>query len=324
MAVSSFAWSAASKRVYDIAIYAVGFESRARHVASLREVTAKRTVCVDFESAGVFAYDENKRFYESVGARFVSCRSTNFIATLTLEFTAAKAIADTERRSVQIFLDCSSLTRQIVAQVLLLAAGLLGQNVEVCVAYALSNYEPPPPEAPSYISEPVVPALAGWSSDLDKPPYVVMGLGYEVGRALGCLDYLEASTAALLLPKGLDPRFLEDVRKSNQLLISLTDTDAHILYDVLDPFETYQKLDSLTFGAMRSHRVVLVPLGPKILASLCVMLAIENYPNVCVWRVSGGGYEVPMERSAAGEVTSVSFVPSDLRHAVGQAAFADS
>jgi hypothetical protein len=127
-------------------------------------------------------------------------------------------------------------------------------------------------------------------------------MGFEPGPALGCMDYLELPEVRLFMPLGVERRFEEAVQAANSALIDQAGKANVLPYDVLDPSNAYQKLESLVHGLLPIYRPVIIPLGPKILAALAIILAIKMYPLVCVWRTSSGSGTDVRNRSAHGEV----------------------
>jgi len=183
----------------------------------------------------------------------------------------------------------------------------IGHRGRIFCTYALSAWDSPPTsELPSHISEPVVGDLSGWSEDLSKPPCAVIGLGFEPGRALGCIDYLEIPGVRLFVPHGPDVRFEEAVVGANKALFAEVGEGAVLHYDVMNPSDTYQRLESRLFGLAPRSRPVIIPLGPKIFSAVSICLVVQMLPKICVWRTSAGVGENTSDRTAGGEVSCFS------------------
>jgi hypothetical protein len=206
-----------------------------------------------------------------------------------------------------VLLDISSCSRSVLATILLRLDAIANEGVDLTCAYALSEwFEAPSDELPSSVSEPVIGDLSGWSDDLSNPPCAVIGLGFEPGRALGSIDYLEVPEVRLFIPEGPEPRFRAAVLKANEMLLDVNGNRA-IRYDVRNPEDLYQKLKSLILGLRTSYRPIVIPLGPKMFAVVAMLLAIELAPLICVWRVSAGSGEEVADRGASGETVAFSF-----------------
>jgi hypothetical protein len=286
-------------------IVVCGYEARAKFVLNRLRQPSVRTFVLDYGSKGVFSYDNNKRVMEEVsGVEFLPIdRDVGGRLVEKLE----KLRGQLQDGELQVLFDVSSCSRSVMAAIWLSIAESLGEQATITCTYALSAFEKAPTdELPSPISEPVVGDLAGWSVDLVKPPCAIIGLGFEPGRALGCMDYLEIPEVRLFMPRGPDERFETAVKGANAALIEETGILNLLPYQVLDPVSTYQKLESLVHGLLPSFRPVLIPLGPKIFASLCIVLAIQRRPLLCVWRTSAGPRAEEYDRQASGEVAAFS------------------
>ncbi len=287
---------------FDICIFVCGYETRASYVASKFEAEWETAVILDYECGGILQYDANRAFYEKFDNSSFLPISDDLIVQLAAYLENATLPNDPETRA-QIFIDISSCSRSVMAKILLAVSETLRSRAQITCAYALSSFDNPPDgELPSHISEPVIGDLSGWSDDLFKPPCAVIGLGFEPGRALGCMDYLEIPEVRLFMPVGVDERFKEAVREANSVLISEAGSLSVLPYEILDPAATYEKMESLIHGLLAKFRPVIIPLGPKIFAALAMILAIRTFPRVCVWRTSSGTIGETADRKASGEI----------------------
>jgi hypothetical protein len=121
-------------------------------------------------------------------------------------------------------------------------------------------------------------------------------VGYEPGRALGCLDGFEASSAFAFRARGGGPEFERDVDEANADFFGVIGGDQVFDYDVRDPMATFASISSLVTGLSRSTRVVIIPFGPKIFAAAAMLAAITSRSDAAVWRVSGEHFEEPALR----------------------------
>lgn len=287
---------------FDIAIAICGYETRSSHLFKTAEFQATRTVVLDYHSDGMLSYDANKAFYEALDDRDFIDIDDQLAARLRETLTHIGTQMEPEDALPRILIDISSCSRSVMAKLLLSIAETLPARAEVTCAYALSAFDTPPDgELPSHISEPVVGDLSGWSDDLSKPPCAVIGLGFEPGRALGCMDYLEIPEVRLFMPFGVDPRFEQAVHNANAVLITEAGGQSVLPYEVLDPAATYEKMESLVYGLMPRFRPVIIPLGPKIFAALAMVLAVRMLPQICVWRTSSGTVGEIVDRKASGD-----------------------
>jgi hypothetical protein len=287
----------------DVFVAACGYEGRAWHVAALLAPTETSTIVLDYESFGILQYDLNRSKYAGLqNATFVSLKQEGLEDRILRSLEQAKCSLGSNR-GLNVLFDASSCSRRVIARVSVLLRSVVDLVSVVNFAYAPAKYySPPTGELPSHISEPVIGDLSGWSDDLSKPPCAIIGLGFEPGRALGCIDYLEIPTVRIFMPQGPDFRFIEHVVKANESLLDEVGRDLVFDYDILDPARTYEKLESLVFGLMSRYRPVIIPLGPKIFSVISIQLAIELMPAICVWRTSSGDLTEPKDIDASGEV----------------------
>jgi hypothetical protein len=134
------------------------------------------------------------------------------------------------------------------------------------------------------------------------PLAAVIGTGYEYGRALGILEYLEPAVAWIFNPTGVNDEYNASLRKVNKDLFGLIPPAQVSDYDVSDPLGCLERIEAIVFGLHQRSRILLCPFGPKIFALVCLLVAEIHKPHATVWRVSGGQSEEPSDYAAAGEV----------------------
>jgi len=294
-------------RNFDIAIWTCGYEQRARYICENQVVIAKSNLVFDYQSLDILDFNKNKSYFESIdNVSFY----TNELDLLNQIGPKLEAL-DEESESLKLFLDVSSCSRSVAAKILenlKLIASARAKNLLITIGYALSEFSTPPDsELPCHISEPVIGELSGWSSDLSKPPFAIVGIGFEPGRALGAIDYLEIPEVRIFFPKGPDARFDGAVAAANSFLIE-EETDGNVLpYSILSPNILYEKMVSLVTGIFSQYRPVVIPLGPKIFAAVAIVLALNLAPNICVWRTSSGPSGNPQNIKPQGPISIFRF-----------------
>ena len=291
-----------SAQPFNLAIATCGYETRASYLFKTVALEATRSLVLDYRCEGVLSYDVNKEYYDALSNRdFIDIDDGINTRLRTALLQAATQVEPGAR--LRILIDISSCSRSVMAKLLLAISDTLPGRTEIVCAYALSEFETPPDgELPSHISEPVVGDLSGWSDDLSKPPCAVIALGFEPGRALGCMDYLEIPEVRLFMPHGVDQRFEHAVCEANAVLIAEAGGQSVLPYQILDPAATYEKMESLIYGLLTRFRPVIIPLGPKIFAALAIILALRMLPRICVWRTSSGSIGEVSDRTASGEI----------------------
>jgi len=217
------------------------------------------------------------------------------------EVVREAALAEEVRR---ISVDVSSLNRRRIAHCVDLLKDLSKRapESEVTYYYSPSKFVPPSDDITQNESiGPVGPAYSGQLLYPERPPVVIVGLGYETGKALGAVEFLQAGDVWLFVPQSNEPRFEREVLRANASLIDLVTQDRLLTYRVEDPEGTYVDLCSLLRGVSASSNAVLLPLGPKVFSLTC-MLTSRVFPTVSVWRASGGRHDTPIYREADGGV----------------------
>ena len=184
--------------------------------------------------------------------------------------------------------------------VLFAALGELACQIKIrlAIGYSLSRYIPPPQKWARSVTPvaPVHASFAGWG-DPFMPIHVVVGLGYEAGKAFGAVQYLEPSHCTPLMPISPEERFLVSVEEQNRDFLK---RHPHPLrYEVMQPARTYLSLMSVLSGILRDHRAILLPFGPKILFTLSLLAGLVH-PQVSVWYVEGEDNQQSDEGSPSG------------------------
>ena len=284
----------------DLFFATLGFEGRATHIPSLYRPMASKEVAFGFDDRHVLQYERNLSWFKSNGFEvndFVSDRDFARVVRPLLDDLVA------DKASPQICIDISSINRYRLA-VLIDHLRLLGSRkiLNVDFLYSLGKFSEPPGEiAPNTHFGPVSNEFAGWTVDPNKPPVSIVGLGYEEGKAIGAVEYLQSDETWVFIPESPESEYHSRVLDVNELLLQGIRDSLKIVYRVDDPIDCFEKLESLVYGLSRDRRAVLLPFGPKIF-SLIAMLVACRYPEVSVWRVSAQNTEVAGDREASGHV----------------------
>jgi len=137
---------------------------------------------------------------------------------------------------------------------------------------------------------------------------LVVGLGYDPGRALGIHEELDPNVVASFVARpAVDVRYERSTLEANRDFLELVDEALRFEYPILDFLTTFQRLDGICRGLSAEAGTVLVPLGPKIFA-LASFLVAARQREVSVWRVSAGTRADPVDRAAAGPVVAAGLV----------------
>lgn len=277
----------------DIAVLSSGVKRRHTYFSRTfeKEPSVVRVICATKQSSG-----------DSTSAVPLPARGTLMQQLLAVAKDIKKA-----NEPLKIMVDVSCISRPSIAEVF---AGLIviaqTRDIQLHVAYSLAVYGPSPLvwAAPNRTICPVHPAFSGWTSEGASAPLdVVVGLGYERGKALGAVEYLEPRNRWICVPQSPEAAYLAEVKRHNKNLID-NSKDRAAYYQVLSPVDTYFSLRSLVEGIARSARPVLLPFGPKLFFAVNLLVAM-TVEEAAVWHVSGESDEYS-ERSPSRHSTILS------------------
>jgi len=285
---------------FDLLIFAVGYEERSRFVAERVHQDSDIIVGYQFDDGHMFSFASNLGFLSEIGGHIMHANDT-------LE-SMLRSLGIVEFINKKICLDVSSLNRGAMAAIL---AELIDSDfflgVHVTVMYAIARFSKPASEQVDFLDFAPLPGFSGWTSNPERPTVLVLGLGYETDHAIGALEYLDPSSAFAFSPIGIDERFDREVFTANEAVFDVIAGHRIVYYRVMAPYDTYWQMRSLIFSLIGSARVVLVPMGPKIFSSLCLVGQRVFGDEISVWRASGHTLAGARDVSASGEIAGYVF-----------------
>jgi hypothetical protein len=310
--VRALASKESDKNFYDGFVAVVGYEQRARFIATkLHDRAAQHFACA-FADRKVLSFEENLEWFTEVGFQ-VDQRTDNEFRDWCR--SVISKITDNERNSVRIAVDISSMSRLRIASLVASLCEISGEkDIQVDFFYAPARYSRGSyQEGPIITSEPVINFFAGWSSEPERAAVTIVGLGTEQDKAVGAIEYLEPGEVWVFKPTGEDEKFDEEVVRANKALLKALLARRIIEYRVDQPYQCFISLESLTYGTLELSRPILVPFGPKIFTLCCLLVAVMHYPKVTVWRVSSGQFGSAVDRIPNGKIVglTVDFVNSN-------------
>jgi hypothetical protein len=289
----------------DLLIGGLGYERRSREIPQTYKRAAKRTILLDLESRGEKSYDENRQIARDSGFELP------IIAPIQLSGWFVELVAElaNDTPMPRLAIDVSSISRDRIAR---LIEGLQNvdrireaEDAQTAIVDLLYTPAVPPTETrgPERIEVlgPVTKRFAGFAPDPDSPVVAFLGLGIEQDRAIGALEYIEPATTWVFIPHGESKDFDEKLDGANSLVWQSIDEAQRIRYRVDDPFSLYTILEQLVFSESAAGRPILVPLGPKIFAACCLLVA-SQHRRAGVWRVTPGSYGKAHDCESAGKL----------------------
>jgi hypothetical protein len=297
----------ASERRYDLALVSVGFEQRSRAIPEAIPAPSLG-VGLEFPDRHLGDYAENHKVLAKLGYRVTEPAKDHRLLVGELDGwfeQAASRREFTEAEPFRVAVDISSMTRTRMAAVVEYCyAQKLEVPMIIDLLYAPAAYRPSELPPASWVqAAPVTPHLAGWDPDATKPLLAVVGLGYEPNAAEGVVDYLTPDESVIFLPNGRDPSYRNDVDEVNSELIKKA--KIKLDYPVDDPYRLMLQLERLVLARIDQARVLFVPLGPKIFAAACMVVAERLHPLVSVWRFSAGSNDEARPAIADGSVCGI-------------------
>jgi hypothetical protein len=291
-----------SGKQVDIFIACLGYEERSSYIAREACISGKQCLAVGFDYGHVLAYEWNRKWYSENGFTVFECSDAEFEDSLRCK-VELKGVTD-------ILVDVSSFSRfRIAALMAYFTDCEPEQPFRIHFLYAVAAFSKPNIKSqPVLETAPIHSHFAGWPTDPGEPLSCIVGLGYEEGKAIGAIEFLEAGPVWLFRPIGWDGRFIRWVDKVNADLLSHIPQSRVFDYALASPFSAYRRLDSLVKGLCNGGRVAILPFGPKLFSVLALLVSLAHPRDVSIWRVSAGALEQPVRRVALGAVTGISLV----------------
>lgn len=287
---------------FDLAIFGLGYESRSISAFKKYKAHSKSNVAVGYDTHTDCLYYQSNKTEFSGNCEVVLEEGNTKTFLKVQEFIESKVY----ETPITCLIDITVMSRHRLATLICLLIDNLPQESTITVVYSLSSFvEPPQGVSPIRVVGEITEQLSGNLGNLSLPSSLVIGLGYEKDKALGVYNYLDSTYTFLFVPKSIEEKFEEEVIKNNESLFRSTPKGNIFYYDVAAPYSTYLDLKSLLLDISDFSRPLLMPLGPKILSALSVIIGRELQPELPVWRASSEYNEIPTERPSSG--TEISF-----------------
>lgn len=288
-------------------IAASGYEARATFASRVVQPAGQRIV-LGFAEAGGHQRIANDRFFAS--ARFEPVVVTGDDA-LTPRRVLKSFVGESSIDSVAI--DFSSMTRSWMWSLIAECWSLFesGRLHRMLLCYAPAAFAPPSELLPPPRTIGPVIGVAPRVHVLSESIALIVGLGYEMERALGLVEYVDPAEARFFYADpGSAAEYLTSMRTANATLFKRVGLETLVPYPLDDWTSTVAILEGV-FGYYRqAHRVLCVPMGPKPFAAIACVLALEM-GDVALWRVSSTGDSVELPREPRGDLLCAEIVGSE-------------
>ncbi|VUD64554.1 hypothetical protein TDB9533_03344 [Thalassocella blandensis] len=282
---------------FDCTICGLGFESRSTFAFDKLSKRISNLLVLGYkENTDCFSYQSNKQMFEQRTENIYEIEDEHVVEALTHSIST-----ELFKATNNFLLDITVMSRHRLATVISFLLHRISKGSTLTITYSLSKFiQPPYGITPVKKVCEIADGFSGTLGDLSLPTSIVIGLGYEKGKALGISNYLDSWRDYVLVPESPISEFEEMVRENNRDLLDSIPPQRVLSYSVSSPYSTYVDLKSLVMSLKEYSRPLLIPLGPKILSALCVILSKEFDLTVPVWRVSSQYLEEPIDRPASG------------------------
>jgi len=274
--------NASEKVELDLLINAVGFETRALFAYRSGLVVAEKILSFAFPVCERFAYRDNLNEMKGSGAKILfdplpDLAADDFFEWFTNSF---------EGKKIRVGVDVSSMNRAMIAAALVFLASIREQIAACLIFYSPQVFVEPPKDFPRLERVgPGLPELGGHDGDPGLPVGMIISVGYEYGVAVGLINKVEPQITVCLHGVGTDPRFETAVKGANldfDFGIGNVQLAKYMLYD---PVGAFRYIDELIYGMVDRYRVLVIPLGPKLVSALMALLSIKYFGKIAFWRV---------------------------------------
>jgi len=271
---------------YDFLISALGYESRSRHIGISMLGNISRKVAIAFQDGQELSFEQNTSKLSEAGFEIINIAESDVISFIS---SLLRSIAVEDGKAIRGCIDISSITRLRMGNILQAISSFTETDVtiDITFAYNVAQYSAPGAQLElATTCGPVSPFFAGWPDDPERPVAAVLGLGYEMEKALGALEYIEPAVSLLVCPISKDLRYDVGVVNANISLTSQSKSNELYRYHVDKGTDCIELLDALVSRLEDDFRIVILPFGPKLFALCSMLIAIRDYPKVGVWRIS--------------------------------------
>lgn len=277
----------------DLWIAASGYESRS-FFASERLVNGlvDARIAFSFRDRKTEQRLKNDALFEASQFKLVEGdgNSDEEIRRILREFLGTKI-----GKCVHIVVDYSCMTKCWYAGIVRLLQEMDQQlSVTVDFIYTPAKYTPPCHSTSISEMKPID-GFYGLCAP-DTPTALILGLGYDRGRASGLIEYIDPAVVyAFVCDPALDEKYELAVKRNNSDLLRSVSKDQIISHSLVDLNRTTSLLRALCDALHNDYRLVAAPLGVKPFALSCLLLSTV-IGDLDVWRVTSGEKAEPLDR----------------------------
>jgi hypothetical protein len=284
-----------SQILFDYFIVGYGFEQRSSYISKIINSKIKKGYYIGYSDNKDLSnknLKENLKIFKDFG--FIGFE---FIAEDDFENWADKffeEILKLNTSNLTIGIDISCLSRYRLAIIVRFVPILLKSKMKVVFLYNLAQFNEPTSLKDQLVNfSPISSDFTGWSRNHINAPRVIFGLGFEKDRIQVALEELQSSDVFFFVPNSPLSDYFEWVKSGNEIVFSSAFFEKILEYNVLEPTQTFNYMESLI-----DYRLdfIIVPFGPKIFALLALLLSLKHNSEIGVWRVSPSDFDPDTDR----------------------------
>ncbi|NBC31058.1 MAG: hypothetical protein GVY13_00095 [Alphaproteobacteria bacterium] len=189
-------------------------------------------------------------------------------------------------KPIRVLVDISCMSRTMICELTYLMLQKYKDKFRSTFCYLPAQFSRPHREYPKVRSVgPAFGPYAGFDFNPGDPLALILGIGFEYGLALGMINRLEPKKTIALWGSGHLKEFDSEVKKANFDFDFSPYQVAVLEYKLNDPLSAFIRMDNIVSNLVPEYRVILAPMGPKIFALLCALLAEKHFGKVAVYKV---------------------------------------
>jgi hypothetical protein len=296
---------AIDERVDDgLFVHCIGFETRSGFIARERRDQSTQTLAIAYTEGRTLSFGENLEFAKRMGFEIIGDERRVIEEALKHRIIPA---ARRRRGAVQVVIDVSSMDRAVMSSVLIAVLDSMVAGDKMRLLYAPSAFQEPNLELlPIKHVETAHPRISGEVDSPGKGRALLLGVGFEYGVSLNVLDHQEPDVSFIFRPQGFDNRFSISVQRANFGFDFGEQRDYEIIdYHLGKMAFVYDAISSVVVSMKHSMSIVAVPLGPKILSAVMILVGYVHQPSVSVVRYSLSTWDYYHDVVAAGMVVGL-------------------
>lgn len=286
-----------SEVIFDFIICSSGFESRATFSYQKLNFNKNQHLnkyCFSFQERKQLSKEINDKYFLEHEFKLLDIKQNDIIYFTDI---FEELFKNHNQSSISVFFDYSCMTSILYAAILkYFKEHNLYKEVNIYFSYTHAKFTKAIKSNPLFFNHPI--PLFDPLQTTNKRVALLIGLGYEEDKALGLYEYFQNDSEDMYVFITNNNEFYGEVIRSNSHILSITNKQNIINYDLENIPPLINTLDSLVnFLIYSDYRVVIAPIGPKVFN--LIALIINLYHNeVTTYRLSDGNKGTPIDKVA--------------------------